>query len=305
MNRNPAPVLLFVYNRPNHTRQVVEALLKNDGVSESELYIYSDAPRNEASEEPVREVREYIRRIEGFRKITIREHPENRGCDRSIREGVSEIISRYGRVIVLEDDILTVSSFLRFMNEALELYETDKRIWSVAGYSPQVRMPAGYPHDIYLVQRSASWGWGSWKDRWEKIDWQREGEELLFSDKEKMQSFCRAGDDLANTLISHPEAWDITNYYTQWKSGTYSVLPVKSLVQNIGIDGSGTHFVTRVRKYEVETENRVLRLERDILPDPRIEESLRRFHSKPKWRSVMVSLSKKWGIYDWLYKHFG
>jgi GT2 family glycosyltransferase len=117
--KKQAPIALFVYNRPWHTRQTVEALKKNELASESELFIYSDAPKNGKAKEKVKEVREYIKTIDGFKKVTIIERENNWGLADSIIDGVTKIVNEYGKIIVLEDDLVTSPYFLKFMNEAL------------------------------------------------------------------------------------------------------------------------------------------------------------------------------------------
>ena len=112
------PIVLFVYNRPWHTQQTIEALQKNDLASESELFIYSDAAKTEQDSLKVNEVRNYVHAIGGFKKITIIEREENWGLADSIIDGVTSIVNQYGKIIVLEDDLETSPFFLRFMNES-------------------------------------------------------------------------------------------------------------------------------------------------------------------------------------------
>ena len=129
-----APVVLFVYARPWHARRTVEALAANADAPETDLVIFSDAARNEKDAPAVREVREWLPSITGFRSVTIHERQENLGLADSIINGVSSVISRYGRVIVVEDDLITSPYFLRYMNDALELYAHDDKVMHVAGY---------------------------------------------------------------------------------------------------------------------------------------------------------------------------
>ena len=118
-----APIVIFVYNRPNHTRQTVEALRKNELANESELFIYADAPKNENAVVKVNEVREYIKSVDGFKKVTIIHREKNWGLANSIIDGVTKIVNEYGKIIVLEDDLITSPNFLSFTNQALDFYE--------------------------------------------------------------------------------------------------------------------------------------------------------------------------------------
>jgi len=135
-----APIVLFVYNRPEHTRRTVKALQKNKLAIESELIIYSDAHTNISVKEGTDEVRGYIKNIDGFKKVTIIERDKNWGLAASIIDGVTKIINKYGRVIVLEDDLVTSPYFLNFMNNALVFYENEDKVWHISGWN--------YPIDI-------------------------------------------------------------------------------------------------------------------------------------------------------------
>jgi hypothetical protein len=300
-----APILLFVYNRPQHTQQAVEALQKNTLAKDSELFIFSDAPKNEQAKEKVTEVRKYIAGISGFEKVNVVENKENWGCDVSEQKFVSKIIAEYGKVIVIEDDIVTVPLFLEYMNNALNVFELDEKIWSISGYKPPFKIRAGYKEDIFLSSRLSSWGWGTWKNRWEKIDWDKTGAEKILTDTQLKKSFCKAGEDLMGTLIKYPEAWDIISYYTQWQQGTYTVYPVYSLVKNIGTDGTGVHFTLKQTKYKVALHNVEIKINPDIRPDEKILAAMKKFYTKPWYRKCMVWATKKIGVYNFLEKKFG
>lgn len=134
-----APIVLFVYNRKDHTEQTIEALKKNDLAIESDLFIYSDATKNDVNSDAVKEVREYIKTINGFKSITIVERKNNMGLAKSVVSGVSEIVNKYGKVIVLEDDLITAPQFLRYMNKNLENYEKVEDVISIHGYNYPIK----------------------------------------------------------------------------------------------------------------------------------------------------------------------
>ena len=165
-----APIALFVYSRPWHTQQTIEALQKNVLASESDLFIFSDAPKNPEVDATVQEVREYIKTVDGFKSVSIVERDENFGLANSIIDGSTKIINNYGRTIVLEDDLIVSIDFLEYMNEALNRYEINKNIWSITGYSPNIEN-INSSKDLYLSPRGSSWSWATWKDRWDIIDW--------------------------------------------------------------------------------------------------------------------------------------
>ncbi len=244
-----APIILFVYNRPWHTKQTVEALQKNELASDSELFIYSDGPKDtEGSQAAVVEVRNYLKSVDGFRKITITESPKNLGLAASVIRGVSEVVNEYGRVIVLEDDLITAPSFLKFMNEALAFYKDIPRIFSITGYNlpPNVmKIPKYYSHDIYFNPRAHSWGWATWKDRWEKADWKVSVYDDFINNQESIAEFNLGGNDLTQMLslqmAGKIDSWAIRWCFAQFLQDAYAVYPVQSLVKNIGFDGSGVH----------------------------------------------------------------
>ncbi len=248
MEINLAPIVLFVYNRPNHTKQTIEALKKNELASDSELFIYSDAAKNENAIEKVNEVREYIKSIDGFKKVTIIEREKNWGLANSIIDGVTKIINEYGKIIVLEDDLVTSPYFLKFMNEALDVYEERKDIFSVTGFNyPKkvLNIPTDYHDEVYLSYRCMSWSWGTWNDRWNNVDWDVKIFDELTNDKAKINKFNRGGQDLFPMLKSQMEgkidSWAIRFCLAHSINDSYCVYPIKSLVNNEGFDGSGVH----------------------------------------------------------------
>ena len=136
---NLAPIVLFVYNRPWHTKQTVEALQKNELAKESELFIYCDEAKNEDAGKSVDEVREYIDKVDGFKKVTIIKREKNWGLADSIIDGVTKIVNEYGKIIVLEDDLVTSPYFLKFMNDGLEFYKDEKKVFGITGYAFPVK----------------------------------------------------------------------------------------------------------------------------------------------------------------------
>ena len=153
-----APLALFVYNRPEHTRQTIEALSVNTLASQTPLHVFSDAPRNDTPRQPVEEVRSYIRTITGFQSVTIIERPTNYGLARSVIDGVSGLCEKYGCAIVVEDDLVTSSRFLTYMNDALTAYEHDARVMQISGHIAHVPEFARRTEALF-VPFVTSWGW--------------------------------------------------------------------------------------------------------------------------------------------------
>jgi GT2 family glycosyltransferase len=178
-----SPICLFTYNRLDLTKRTVEELQKNYLAPESNLIIFSDGPKTPESSKQVMDLRKYLKTIEGFLSVEIYESPRNKGLADSIISGVSSVVEKYGKAIVLEDDLLTTPNFLSYMNQAMEYYENSKEIISICGYGLKIKKPYYYKEDVYLYGRSFSWGWATWVDRWETIDWEVKDWESFKYDK--------------------------------------------------------------------------------------------------------------------------
>ena len=242
---NLAPIILFVYNRPEHTKKTVDALKVNQLASDSLLYIYSDGNKNQKDKNSVEEVRKYISSISGFKEVKITLREKNIGLADSVISGVTEIINQYEKAIVLEDDIVTSPYFLKFMNEALEFYKDDKRIHSISGYNFPIKIPKSYQNKIYLSPRPSSWGWATWKNRWGKVDWKICDYDEFVNNKERIKKFNQGGDDLTRMLKKQMSgkinSWAIRWAYAHYQGKGYCLFPVSSFVKNIGADSSGVH----------------------------------------------------------------
>lgn len=243
-----APIALFVFNRPRHTYKTINSLKNNKLSLSSDLFIFSDGPKNNEDISKVKEVRKYIKTIDGFNKIEIIFRESNLGLANSIISGVSEVIDKYGRIIVLEDDLIVNSNFLKFMNESLNYYQKKKKVFSITGYNfPKkiLNIPNNYPHDVYFSSRCSSWGWGTWKDRWLMADWKMQNFDTFISDLNMQRQYALSGDDKIEMLISQKEgkidSWAIRWDYSHFENKAYCLYPVNSFVDNVGFDGSGVH----------------------------------------------------------------
>lgn len=283
-----APVAIFVYARPEHTKRTIEALAKNDLARETEVYIYADNTKKENNIKQVEEVRKYIDTIPDknyFKIVTIIKSPKNKGLANSVIEGVTKVINMYGKAIVVEDDLVTSKYFLTYMNEALDFYKNDKTIWSISGYNPPIEIPRDYKQDVYLGYRASSWGWATWKDRWETIDWDVKDYAKFKHSISKRKRLNRGGPDMAqmldNQMKNRIDSWAIRWCYEQSKQGKLTIFPTKSLVINQGLDGSGTHSGTS-HKFDVTLTDKLPKLEKDL--------SLNKEISKNFWHT------NYWGI---------
>lgn len=243
--KEKVPVVLFVYNRLEHTQKTIETLARNTLAKESDLYIFSDDCKTQSDRSEVEAVRSYIDQLseaDQFQKVHVIKSTGNKGLAQSIISGVTQIMNTFGKVIVLEDDLLTAPTFLEYMNEALAYYETDERIWGISAYSS--RMPS-VTKDVYFTSRISSWGWATWKSRWEQVDWKVESYQKFRLNLCKRRAFNKGGKDLSYMLDQQNrgriDSWAIRFCYSQFEQKKYAVFPRTSLVRNIGQDGSGTH----------------------------------------------------------------
>jgi hypothetical protein len=248
-----APIALFTYNRPRHTRQTVEALKQNELSHQSDLFIFSDGPKSHNDKARVAEVRSYIHGIKGFHRLNIIEHPDNLGLAESIITGVTKVVNKYGRIIVLEDDLLTSPFFLRYMNDALEHYEYEDKVISIQGYIFPVaeKLPT-----TFLLSCTGCLGWGTWKRGWRLFE--KDGSKLLGELKRKglerefdIDGACRYLRMLKDQIAGRNSSWAIRWYASAFLNGRLNLFPHASLVQHIGSDGSGSHVANGCDKFDV------------------------------------------------------
>lgn len=243
---NLAPVVLFVYSRLWHTQRTIESLQNNALAAESTLYIYSDAPRNDKDAQGVAEIREYIKGIQGFKRVSVIERSENLGVDRSIIAGVTEVIERHGKIIVLEDDLESHPQFLEYMNHGLATYADNRNVISITGYSYTNEIYDDVLGEPYFLQLTNSWSWATWRDRWELLDSTAQGWQELCRNESLRKSFdyddsYQYSKMLTTQMRKQVNTWDILWYWTAFKSDRLTLYPAKALVRNIGFDGSGVH----------------------------------------------------------------
>ena len=294
--KNLSPIVLFTYNRPNHTLKVLENLAKNDFAKQSDLFIFSDGAKTNQNSELalIEEVRRIIRKKKWCKNVTLIERTENLGLAKSITTGISEIIKLKGKVIVLEDDILTSKGFLKFMNEGLELYKNDEKVMHISGY--MLPLPTKLPDTLFL-RVPLSWGWATWDRAWNQY---RSNAPELFSELKRMNklkkfNITKYGDftkQLEKNIGYTLETWAVKWYATIFLSEGLCLHPKISLIQNIGFDNSGTNcdesqiFLNPINKIEYIELNPI-----DIKEFPNIEIYISMFYKKNK---------KKW---NWITKN--
>lgn len=256
-----APIALFVYNRIWHTKQTIESLQRNEMAEASELFVFSDGPKFGKDREKVSDVREYCKTITGFKRVTLIERQQNLGLAQSVITGVTEIVNRYGRIIVLEDDMISSPYFLRFMNEALEFYKDEEKVISIHGYiyPLKTRLP-----DSFFLKDTGCWGWATWKRGWDLFD--PDGLRL-FSEikKRKLQKQFDINGAypytkmLEDQIKGKNDSWAVRWYASAFLENKLTLHPGRSLIFNIGLDASGRHCgITTM--YDIEVAKRPISL---------------------------------------------
>lgn len=239
------PIIIFAFNRPKSFQDTIESLKNNKESQNSLLFIYVDGPRKNNIEDlkNIKEVQRLASNISGFKNVYLKFSETNNGLAKSIISGVSEVIEKYGSVIVLEDDLIVQPNFLSFMNQGLGKYENNKDVFSICGYTNKIKIPSNYPFDSYFCTRSSSWGWATWKDRWKTIEWSFENWSEWVKYKKEFNRW--GGSDCFSMLKGCKEgrnkSWAIRFCFSQFLQNKLSVFPVKSLVKNDGFDGMGTN----------------------------------------------------------------
>lgn len=296
-NRQIAPVILFTYNRPEHTKRTIKALAANELADQTDLYVFSDAAKtqkddSEAAREnwqknadKVQQIRDYVATVTGFATVTMIAREENYGLARNVIEGATEIVNRYGKVIVLEDDLVTNRYFLCFMNDGLDRYEKEPKVTGITGFS-HLGDDLGYPYETYFNTLSGtSWSWATWKDRWAHFDTECADWTDMVSDAKLRRAF-----NYDNTYDFYKimkmqqtdektNSWAIRWYWTNFRRNGLILSPVKSLVSNEGWDGSGVHCGKSkepVFHHRLETDRAITQFPEEICETKEVHRAMKR-----------------------------
>lgn len=244
---NLAPIILFVYNRPEHTRHTLEALRKNELANKSVLYIYADGAKKAATVEEkdlIEQTRLLIKEQKWCEEVYIIESEKNKGLANSVIDGVTEILSKNDSVIVLEDDIVTENGFLKFMNQSLELYKDEERVFGISGYKFDSDKPI--KQSTYFLPIMSSWGgYATWSHSWSKIDFNanRLNQQVFDRNFKDQMRFGTLDfyEMLQSQVSGRLDSWAVRYYTSMLLQNGVFLFPNKSLLRNIGFDGSGIH----------------------------------------------------------------
>jgi GT2 family glycosyltransferase len=240
--QNFAPIALFVYNRPEHTRRTLKFLQQNLLADESRLFVFSDGPKA-GDERSVAEVRQLIRDVEGFKSVEIVERDTNLGLANSIIDGVTKLCNEYGKVIVFEDDLISSPYTLQFFNDALQRYESEDKVMHIGGYMYPVD-PATLPESFFL-RSTSSWGWATWNRAWKFFEPDIEKLMNQFDSRARyefeMEGSMNYWKHMRHFKAGKNNSWAIRWYASVFLNKGLSLYPSKSMIDNIGHDGSGVH----------------------------------------------------------------
>lgn len=303
------PVLLITFNRPEHTKRTIEALR----VQQPPLvYVFQDGARkgNERDAVACPAVREVVEKeINWGCDLHTHFSEENRGCRDAIIYAISSVLKEHESAIVVEDDIITSPAFYTYMCKALNHYRNRPTVWSISGYSDspsRFHVPNDYDYGVFASPRQFNWGWGTWRDRWERTDWTMSYYDELMRHPYEMQAFSRGGDDLIPMLVHEKKglssAWDIQFAFAHFANNAVSIVPCVSYTENIGQDGSGTHCVNILNQKSRTNQlnqNESPRFLENLYLDSRIQNAMYAVFSKvrrPIWQRACNWIARKLNI---------
>ena len=238
------PVMVVAFNRPGMLKETLSNLSRCENLDDREIHLYVDGPRNVADESKINAVIEVAK--EWGADLKIKRRNTNLGGVPNMIAAVSEMLEQYGRVIIIEDDILVSRSFLTFMDAALARYENNSKIWAINGYvDPKMTMPRLYKKDYFLAPRHSAWGWGTWKDRWAAVDFEIKDWTMRRSDESLVRELNVAGGDIVKMLDAEAagelNAWDVQCTYYMRKNGLYTLRPRLTMTKNNGFGTECEH----------------------------------------------------------------
>ena len=306
-----APIIVFCYNRPEHLEQTLDALSHNELADQSTLYIYCDGPKEGASSEmrqKIAEVRQVARKRQWCKEVHIIEADKNKGLANSIIGGVTEVINKHGKVFVLEDDLVSSPHMLKFVNKTLDFYEDYAGVFSISVNRPplsKMQIPEDYPYDVFASLRSFSTGWGTWKDRWKKVDWSMDDFDRCKQNPDMLRALCRLGDDFPPMMQMQEDgkidSWAVRFGFAHFKHHAVAILPCRSYVTNIGFDGTGTHSGTVAKVYENDLLQSVAnpRMLDMVYEDDRIINAFYNaftYERRPLWQKAINYIARRLGM---------
>lgn len=254
-----SPICLFGYNRPYEIEKCLNSLSNCKLAKNSNLYIFIDGPKSNGSSELCNQTREVCNNFSTkFKKLNISFSKVNKGLSLSVITGVTEILSRYKKVIVLEDDLVVSENFLLYHNQCLNYYKDFENISSISGYNFNLKSLYLTNLDICFLRRSCSWGWSTWLDRWTQIDWSDDYLKIQTIKKENKLKIRNGGSDLlgmvSNQINGKIDSWSIKFTVNQLVNDRLTVYPTVSKLLNIGFNSNSTH-TKKIRRFRTKLDH--------------------------------------------------
>lgn len=248
-----APIVVFAYRRPEHLQRTLASLSACEGFAKSPVIVYCDGAKNADDRSDVEKTRQVAQEMLGD-AAEYRFSPMNKGLSASVIAGVTEVLQHYGRVIVVEDDLLLTHNFLTYMNAALERYQNDQSVFQVSGYMFDTPEFVGRDEAMFMPI-TVSWGWATWQRAWDHFDATASGWERLLSDKKLRKKFDVDGiygysTMLVRQMMGQRDSWAVRWYWSAFQHQALTLFPPTSLVSNIGFDGSGSHGRGTLRRFD-------------------------------------------------------
>lgn len=309
-----APIIVFAYNRADHLRKTLTWLAQNELADQSTLYIFCDGAKPEASDDQLakvqaaRQVAHELAVVPVFKEVHIVERTENLGLGTSVIIGVTDIINKYGKVIVLEDDLETSPYFLSYMNQCLDHYEARKSVFSISGLSrphPERFYPKDYSYDVYVSLTHHPTGWGTWADRWNQVDWDVNLFEVVKQQPSMIEAFRRIEygefDALMRQQRTKQNVWSVRFGFAHFVNHAVSICPIVSYINHIGWDAEATNAIGSGQwNFDRLADNANIRFLDVLYEDSRIINAWYSF-SMPQRRSLLARL-KNWFGRKYLHK---
>jgi hypothetical protein len=304
-----APIAFFSYNRPKHTKKSLESLAKNHGAESSELFVFCDGIKKSEDNEAIQQVRDVVRSQQWCKKVHIIEREHNMGLAKSVIHGVTDLCSKYGRIIVLEDDLILSPFFLEYMNKALELYEKEPKVIQISGHMFPVKLTSD--NDAIFLPFTTSWGWATWERAWRYFDPQMSGYRLLSNNKQLKYKFNLNNsypyfEMLDSQINGNIDSWAIRWYLSTFIIEGLTLYPIRTLVENIGFDGSGTHCgLSLIFNNDIHTKELLsnpLIIESDTKAMDLIFDYLRKFNRRPSlFQRIyqIIAKRRRWSANGW------
>lgn len=292
-----APIAIFTYKRLEHTRKTIKALQQNNLAQASDVFIYSDGPRNNNDKEKVENIRKYLATVNGFKNINIITRNKNFGLAKSITVGVTELCEKYGRVIILEDDLVTSPFFLIYMNEALDTYKDEEKVMHIAGYFPPVKTK-NLPETFFYNQTNC-WGWATWQRAWQHYNNDAKNLFNEITKQNQINEFNLDGvrpnfeEQLKNNISDKIKTWAIKWQASVFLENGLSLHPNKSLVQNIGFDSTGDNCKTN-KNYQIELcDQKINIIKQELIENKTARKAVKKFYQSLKpnfWQKLKLKL---------------